>query len=208
MKRKGVSYDVGRVMGGNWRPVFDPQVVRRELEIIQNDLHCNAVRICGLDIDRLTTAAEQALQLGLEVWLSPEMWDKSQEETLRYITRAAAAAEKLRERWPEKLVFLVGSELTLFMQGIVPGRNITQRMGNPSFWENAKARQAQPAAQCFLDESERSRAAGLSRPGHATPRLCGKRWIGTFSTSWVSTITGPRGSGTGMPTCSNRFSPR
>jgi len=50
-----------------WRPVFDPPVVRRELEIIQSDLHCNAVRICGLDLGRLTFAAGEALKLGLEV---------------------------------------------------------------------------------------------------------------------------------------------
>ncbi len=56
MNRKGVCYDVGRVMmGGNWRPNFDPRIVHRELGIIKNDLHCNAVRICGLDIDRLMT---------------------------------------------------------------------------------------------------------------------------------------------------------
>ena len=76
MRFKEVSYDVGRVMGGNWRPSFDPKVVHRELEIIKNDLHCNSVRICGLDIQRLMVAAEDALKLGLEVWLSPEMWDK------------------------------------------------------------------------------------------------------------------------------------
>lgn len=139
MDRQGVSYDVGRVMGGNWRPVFDPQIVHRELAIVANDLHSNAVRICGFDIGRLLTAAEIALQLGLEVWLSSEMWDKNQEATLAYITKAAAAAEKLRARWPGKLVFLVGSELTLFMQGIVPGKNLMQRMGGPAAWELLKA---------------------------------------------------------------------
>ena len=121
-------------MGVNWRPVFDRQVVRRELAIIRHDLHCTAVRICGRDIDRLTMAAENALAEGLEVWLSPELWDKSPDATLAYIVRAATAAEALRVRWPERLVFVVGSELTLFMQGIVPGRNIVARMGNPSFW--------------------------------------------------------------------------
>ena len=82
-------------MGLNWRPVFDRRVVHRELEIIRDDLHCNAVRICGRDIDRLTTAAEDALTLGLEVWLSPELWNKSPRETLAYIAAAAGAAEKL-----------------------------------------------------------------------------------------------------------------
>jgi hypothetical protein len=76
MRLKGVSYDVGRVLGMNWRPVFDPDVVHRELAIIKTDLHCNAVRICGRGIARLVTAAEDALDQGLEVWLSPELLEQ------------------------------------------------------------------------------------------------------------------------------------
>ena len=57
MKIKGVCYDAGRVLlGQNWRPKFDMRTVHRELEIIKNDLHCNTVRICGLDIERLMSA--------------------------------------------------------------------------------------------------------------------------------------------------------
>jgi hypothetical protein len=119
MNRKGVCYDVGQVMSFNWRPSFEPRVVRRELEIIRKDLHCNAVRVCGLDIGRLTTAAEMALGQGLEVWLSPLLWDRSPQLTLDYVKKASIAAETLRQRWPDKMVFNVGSELTLFMQGIV-----------------------------------------------------------------------------------------
>ncbi len=135
MKLKGVCYDAGRVMmGQNWRPDFDPKVVSRELEIIKNDLHCNAVRIQGLDIDRLVASSEFALKLGLEVWFSPEMWDKSQDETLEYLKKAAHAAEELRARFPSKVVVLsLGSELTLFMQGIIEGQNIFERMSSPSF---------------------------------------------------------------------------
>lgn len=96
MNRKGVCYDIGRVMmGGNWRPKYDPKIIHRELEIIKNDLHCNAIRVCGLDIERLKAASEDALAQGLDVWLSPEMWDKSPEETLQYITQAAITAELL-----------------------------------------------------------------------------------------------------------------
>src|SRR5215469_8668217 len=140
MKRKGVNYDVGRVlMGEHWRPTFDPTMVHRELEIIKHAVHCHAVRICGLDLDRLMTATEDALNQGLEVWLSPEMWDKSQEETLDYLVKAAAAAERLRSSFPQHLVLSVGSELTLFMQGIVEGTNFMERMGHPAFWEQIKA---------------------------------------------------------------------
>ena len=151
MKRKGVCYDVGRrMMGADWRPKFDPGVVHRELEIIKNDLHCNTVRICGVDLDRLTAAAEDALKQGLEVWLSPELWDSGQDETLEYVRNAAARAEALRERWPGRLVLSVGSELTLFMRGMVPGRNFFERMNNPSFWEDIKAGKHNPRLNEFL----------------------------------------------------------
>ncbi len=114
MKWKGVCYDVGRVMmGEQWRPTFDPSMVHRELEIIKRDLHCNAVRICGFDLDRLMTATEDALTQGLDVCLSPEMWDKDPEETLDYLVKAAAAVEQLRSSFPQRLGLSIGSELTL-----------------------------------------------------------------------------------------------
>lgn len=97
-----MSYDVGRVLGGNRRPEFNPTVVRRELEIIKEDLHCNAVRICGRDLDRLAEAGGIALDTGLDAWLSPELWNKSPRRTYRYIVEAAAAAETLRREWPDK----------------------------------------------------------------------------------------------------------
>jgi len=126
-------------MGSNWRPKFDPKIVLRELEIIKNDLHCNAVRICGLDLERLMTASHDALTQGLEVWFSPEMWDKSQDETRQYIQKAAEAAESLRERWPAKVVFSVGSELTLFSEGMIEGKNVFDRISRPPFWGDIMA---------------------------------------------------------------------
>jgi len=151
INRKGVNYDVGRVMmGSQWRPKFDPKQVHRELEIIKNDLHCNTVRICGLDLKRLEVAAEDALIQGLEVWLSPEMWDRSQEETLAHLKKAAEVAEALRQRFPGRVVLSVGSEATLFMQGIVEGENFMQRISNPKFWESIKAGKHNQQLNAFL----------------------------------------------------------
>ena len=70
MNGKGVSYDVGRVMGLNWRPVFDPAVVHRELEIIRDDLHCNAVRITSGSTS-WTTAAEAVGPASVDLGGSP-----------------------------------------------------------------------------------------------------------------------------------------
>src|SRR5579863_931793 len=129
MKHKGVNYDVGTVMGGNWRPDYNPQSVERELEIIKNDLHCNAVGISGKDIGRVMLTAEAALSQGLEVRLNPaDLTNKPPESTLAYITEAAKATQPLHERYPGKVVFSVGGEFTLLMQGIVPGKTFMQRL--------------------------------------------------------------------------------
>jgi hypothetical protein len=128
MQIKGVNYDVGTVMGVDWRPDYDPKVVERELEIIQNDLHCNAVGISGKHIDRVLLTAEAAIRQGVEAWLNPADWsDKPPDATLAYITEAAQAAQPLHERHPGKVVLSIGSEFTLFMQGIVPGKSFRQR---------------------------------------------------------------------------------
>jgi hypothetical protein len=139
MNRRGVCYDVGRVMmGQSWRPVFDTGEMHRELEIIKEDLHCNAVRICGQDIDRLTTVGRDALEQGLEVWLSPELWDHSPEETLEYVVEAARQAEELRRGGRGQVVFSVGTELTLFMRGILEGDTFIERFRHPSFEEKIR----------------------------------------------------------------------
>jgi len=133
MDIKGVCYDTGRAYGTGFvtRRVFDAAMTRRELRIIRDDLHCNAVRFQGTDITRLTTAATAALELdGLQVWLSPELFKKSQAQTIEYPARAAAAAASLHERFPGRLTFCVGTESSLFTTGIVPGRTVGQRIAS------------------------------------------------------------------------------
>ena len=151
MNRRGVCYDVGRVMmGQNWRPEFDLREVHRELEIIRDDLHCNAVRICGQEIDRLVSAGQDALDQGLEVWLSPELWDRSPEVTLDYLVQAAERAEALRQGHPDKVVFSVGSELTLFMRGILDGDTFLERLHHPAFGERIRSGAHKAPLDAFL----------------------------------------------------------
>jgi len=136
MNRRGVCYDVGRVvMNKNFRPEFDPDIVKKELEIIRDDLHCNVVKICGKDVKRLMKASEFALKIGLEVWVSPELWDKNPDDTMEYIVEAAVETEKLRLKYEGKVVFVMGTELSLFMNGILNGDNFLERLENPEFIE-------------------------------------------------------------------------
>ncbi|MET7334748.1 hypothetical protein [Nonomuraea sp. NPDC005650] len=121
MRAKGISYDTGFVRDGDVsRKRFDPDVVRRELSIIRDDLHCTAVRVIGGDPERLELAATYAADLGLEVWFSPYPLELTVEETLSLFTDCAERAERLRERGAE-VVFVAGAELSLMNKGFLPG---------------------------------------------------------------------------------------
>ncbi len=136
MQHRGVHYDTGTVFRGpgyaisTRRADIDLSVARRELEIIRDDLHANAVRVVGSDVGRLTAVAEIALGLGLEVWFSPAFFEYSPEETTARLVAAAAAAARLAVAHPGRVVLVAGSELTLFMPGILPGKSVTERMQN------------------------------------------------------------------------------
>jgi hypothetical protein len=134
MQHKGVHYDTGTVFRGQGyaistrRRALDMAVVRRELEIIRDDLHANAVRIVGSDVKRLTDVAEVALALGFEVWFSPAFFEYPQEETTARLVAAASAAAPLAAAHPGCLILVAGWEFTLFMPGIVAGKSITERL--------------------------------------------------------------------------------
>lgn len=152
MRLRGINYDVGTRYGQIMtRPEFDLAAARRDLGVIKNDLHCNAVRISGEDTDRLTAAARDALQQGLEVWLSPLLHDKDEHETLEVTVACAAAAEKLRQRWP-RLVFVLGCELTVFMPSLLAAGagNVLDRLASPSFREQLRAGQHNKPLNDFL----------------------------------------------------------
>jgi len=71
LQLKGINYDVGVFPYGETRPSrpkFDPEVVKREIKIIREDLHCDAIRISGRDAKRLSIASKFALDEGLQVW--------------------------------------------------------------------------------------------------------------------------------------------
>ena len=134
MQHKGIHYDTGTTFRGpgyaisTRRAELDMSQVRREMQIIRDDLHANAVRVTGSDIDRLTATTEVALGLGLEVWLSPAFFEYEPVETTGRLVAAARAVSALEESHPGRVVFVAGSELTLFMRGLLVGKDVTSRL--------------------------------------------------------------------------------
>ncbi|WP_280424683.1 hypothetical protein [Nocardia carnea] len=129
MRGRGMTYDTGFIRGGRIsRPDFDPAVVARELAIIRDDLHCNAVQIVGGDPGRLELAARCAAELGLEVWFSPYPLELNRNEILTLFTDCAQRAERLRRTGAE-VVFVAGVELSIMNRDFVPGDSVEQRLG-------------------------------------------------------------------------------
>src|SRR5215471_17342282 len=126
--RKGIHYDTGFISAGSTtREPFDPQVVRREMQIIRDDLHCDAVRVTGGYPERLEIAATCAAEAGLEVWFCPFTHNLTSEELLKLLADCAERAERLRQRGAE-VIFLTGSELSLMTADILPGHGLEDRV--------------------------------------------------------------------------------
>ena len=128
MRVKGINYDTGFVSTGtSTHEPFDPDIVRREMRIIRNDLHCTAVRITGGDPDRLEIAATHAADAGLEVWFCPFTNGLTQDELMALLGDCAERAERLR-RGGAEVVMLTGSELSLFTQGFLPDGTLAEKL--------------------------------------------------------------------------------
>jgi hypothetical protein len=112
------------------RPRLDAEVAERELTILRDDLHCDAVRISGTDPQRLADTAAIAASLGFEVWVSPHLHDASPTATMDYTLDCATRTAHLTDG-SSKVVFVVGCELTWFMGGILPGATFQRRLFNP-----------------------------------------------------------------------------
>ena len=130
MRARGMTYDTGFVRDGrNSLEHFDLDLVRRELTIIRDDLHCNAVHVVGGDPQRLELAARTAAELGLEVWFSPYPLDLSADQILELFLDCATRAERLRLAGAE-IVFVTGVELSVMNRGFIPGDRIDERLAN------------------------------------------------------------------------------
>jgi hypothetical protein len=130
MRVKGIGYDTGFSLDGVTHRPFDHHVVRRELEIIRDDLHCTAVRPFGNNLDRLDFAASYAAELGLDVWYSPFTYNLDSDAMLDLLVDAAQRAERIRQRYDVEVVLVAGAELSIFNSGFLPGEDIERRVAN------------------------------------------------------------------------------
>ncbi|MEU6698209.1 CPBP family glutamic-type intramembrane protease [Pseudonocardia sp. NPDC046786] len=123
LNQKGILYDVGSsyLPGQHSRARWRPDVVREELRVIREDLHCTAVCLFGESPQRLEEAARAALDLGLYVWLQPRRFDAPVPRVLDNLAEVAGIAQRLREEHPDRVGLNVGCEISLLHRGVLPG---------------------------------------------------------------------------------------
>lgn len=128
MRIKGIVYDTGFINAGvTTKEKFDTNIIKREMYIIKNDLHCNAVRITGGDAGRLETAAALATSEGLEVWYCPFTCGLTISELTSFLIDAAERAEQIRSSGAE-VVFITGSEISLFNKDFFKEETLAERL--------------------------------------------------------------------------------
>jgi len=148
MRIFGMNYDTGFVSAGSTtHEPFDPETVRRDLRVIRDELCCDAVRITGGVQDRLELAATFAAEAGLEVWYCPFTNGLDRDELMAFVLDGAERAERLR-RGGASVVYLTGSEISMFTDGFLPGRDLAERMA--LFTEPTRMREAVPVARAAV----------------------------------------------------------
>ncbi|WP_435588100.1 hypothetical protein [Micromonospora aurantiaca (nom. illeg.)] len=148
MRVFGMNYDTGFVSAGSTtHEPFDPDVVRSDLRVIRDELRCDAVRVTGGVQDRLELTARLAAEAGLEVWYCPFTNGLDRDGLMAFLLDGAERAERLR-RDGSPVVYLTGSEISLFTDGFLPGRDLTERMA--VFTDPMRMREAVPAARAAV----------------------------------------------------------
>ena len=100
------------------------------MDVIARGLRCDAVRIIGGDLDRLSVAARHAVDAGLEVWFSPQPCELGPEPMRVLFGEASRRAQDLRGSSGTEVVLVLGCELSVFAAGFLPGADSYARLGS------------------------------------------------------------------------------
>ena len=98
------------------------------MHAIAHELQCAAVRITGGVPERIAIAAGFAASAGLEVWFSPFPCELDENQMLAIFEESAGLTEELRRQSRNKVVLVLGCELSVFGRGFLPGADSYERL--------------------------------------------------------------------------------
>jgi hypothetical protein len=179
MRIKGIVYDTGFInAGATTKERFDTAIIKREMHIIKNDLHCNAVRITGGDADHLETVATLAASEELEVWYCPFTCDLTIKELSCFLIDASERAERIRSLGAE-VVFIAGSEISLINKGFFKEETLAERLAlitNPAKFKEQLPQVQQKIKSFLADIVQRVRQIFNGKISYASLPFEGVDW--------------------------------
>jgi hypothetical protein len=111
---RGICYCVDGIMRGS---------VQNDLKVISQELHCTAVTLIASRSADLVEAARYALDLGLRVYMRPQVADARRQHLADHTRTVAAEAEVLRQQYGDRVTMVLGTELSLTSRVVVPVRS-------------------------------------------------------------------------------------
>jgi hypothetical protein len=129
-----INYKGMRMMVG-WKGMnpIPIDVTDEKLDIIHNELVCNAVLIFGNTEfeDDLIEAGRLAIRKGFDrIYITPMYLDVPLDETVENIGKFSEKVKALRQL-SDSIVFMVGHEFTFDSYGLVPGETYPERLAYP-----------------------------------------------------------------------------
>jgi len=128
--RKGINYEVGPFTRGKDLPVrelFDASVVRQEMDIIKNDLHAIPSGSRAMNYPGFISLRNM---LCSRVWSMVFAWAdwRLREGNSGIFKRVRHNGSETAKVFFECFIFVLGSELTVFMSGFIEGRTPFDRI--------------------------------------------------------------------------------
>lgn len=123
---KGITYETGIKWSDKWPSSSRMQLVKltpdqidRELEIIRDELGCNAIRITGDNNTELLKVTQMASNRFKEILISPRYIDADMGTTISKLCGLAKNVETLRRRSNSTIIFVIGNESTYETRGVM-----------------------------------------------------------------------------------------
>jgi hypothetical protein len=120
---KGVCYCVGtgEATGGHAYRLSDEDM-KKDVGDIHGTLGCNGIKIYGDNQERIVKCARMAIEKGFDrILLLPWYVEATHDELVKEQGKLAKKAEELRKEAGDKIVLMIGNELTVSSVGIYPG---------------------------------------------------------------------------------------
>ncbi len=127
MRFFGVNYNVG--LGSDAWPQLSYDNLKQHMQLLKN-MNVNYVRINGNSLEKMRPVAEAAADFGLGVWIAPRFVNVTTKKHIKLIEPFAIYAEDLRKNKKSHVVFVVANEASLYVNGLLPGKDLFARLNN------------------------------------------------------------------------------